>query len=239
MLSSIKKIIKSTLFFLGYKIVGINKGGTVRGYNVDYLKKLCDPKTVIDIGVGYGTEGLYEAYEQAFFIMIEPLKEFRTHLEQKYQTVDKEIYSYAVGASDGQAKINVDLSNLQHSGVLNRIYDKTDKIECRDIPIKKLDNLLNNNLQQPVLLKIDTEGHELDVILGADLVLQKCEYVLVELSVTERFEGSYSFYEFIKAMNDRGFSLFDIMSQHFIGDVGTKYIDAVFINNSYKNLNQD
>ena len=39
--------------------------------------------------------------------MIEPLKEFRTHLEQKYQTVDKEIYSYAVGASDGQAKINV------------------------------------------------------------------------------------------------------------------------------------
>lgn len=101
MLSSIKKIIKSTLFFLGYKIVGINKGGTVRLYNIDYLKKLCDPKTVIDISVGYGTEGLYEAYEQALFIMIEPLKEFRTHLEQKYQTVDKEIYSYAVGASDG------------------------------------------------------------------------------------------------------------------------------------------
>ena len=34
-------------------------------------------------------------------------------------------------------------------------------------------------------------------------------------------------------MSDRSFELFDILSQHYLPLIGTKYIDAVFVNKSF------
>ena len=38
-------------------------------------------------------------------------------------------------------------------------------------------------------LKIDTEGFELEVLQGASDTLDRCDFVILELSVTRRFEG--------------------------------------------------
>jgi len=37
-------------------------------------------------------------------------------------------------------------------------------------------------------LKIDTEGHEAEVLAGAAATLQRCQFVILELSLTERFD---------------------------------------------------
>jgi cytoplasmic iron level regulating protein YaaA (DUF328/UPF0246 family) len=34
-------------------------------------------------------------------------------------------------------------------------------------------------------------------------------------------------------MSERNFELFDILSQHYLPVIGTKYIDAVFVNKSF------
>ena len=228
----IKRLIKRVLAKAGYRIERDQYDEVQRGFNIGYLRRLASPKTVIDIGVGYGTEGLYEAYPNAYFVMVEPVEEYKAHIENKYSNVHKNIHYCAVGSFDGKAEINVDLSNLQHSGFLDRVHDVSDNEVTRGVNVKKLDSIMatENKVKKPILLKVDTEGHELDVILGAESFLHECQYVMVELSVSERFKGSYSFVEFIDAMDAKGFVLFDIISQHFVGDIGTKYIDAVFKN---------
>jgi len=229
----VKNKIKSIFRKLGYNIQRIPKGKTERGFNAQYLKLFCTPKTVIDIGVGYGTDGLYEAYQDAEFHLVEPVVEFKAPLETKYGNINKMFHNCAIGKFDGAANINVDFSNLQHSSFMDRAHEGSRHQENREVPIFKLDSIISDDVAQPVLLKIDTEGNLLNVILGADKILKKCQYVLVELSVSERFKGSYSFSDFISAMSERTFELFDILSQHYLPVIGTKYIDAVFVNKSF------
>lgn len=218
---------------LGYNIQRIPKGKTERGFNAQYLKLFCTPKTVIDIGVGYGTDGLYEAYQDAEFHLVEPVVEFKEPLDAKYGNINKIFHNCANGTFDGAANKNVDFSNLRHHRFLDRAHKDSRYQKNRVVPIFKLDSIISDDVAQPVLLKIDTEGNELNVISGADKILKKCQYISVELSVSERFKGSYSFSDFISAMSDRSFELFDILSQHYLPLIGTKYIDAVFVNKSF------
>lgn len=228
-----KNKIKSILRKLGYNIQQVPKGKTERGFNAQYLKLFCNPKTVLDIGVDYCTVDFYETYQGAQFHLVEPVVEFKEPLEAKYGNSNKIFHNCAVGKFDGVANINVDFSNLQHSSFLDRAHKESHYQENREVPIFKLDSIISDDVSEPVLLKIDTEGNELNVILGADKILKKCQYVLLELSVSERFKGSYSFSDFISAMNDRYFELCDKLSQHYLPVIGTKYIDAVFVNKSF------
>ena len=112
-----KNKIKSIFRKLGYNIQRIPKGKTERGFNAKYLKFFCNPKTVIDIGAGYGTVDLYEAYQGAEFHLVEPVVEFKEPLEAKYGNINKVFHNCAVGTFDGIANINVDFSNLQQSNL--------------------------------------------------------------------------------------------------------------------------
>ena len=94
-----------------------------------------------------------------------------------------------------------------------------------------LDQILRDNpdLEAPFLLKIDTEGHELDVVEGAGELLQRTEVVIAEVSVAERFEVGYRFEEFVAAMSARGFRVFDFLRIPYVkGEPGTRFADVVF-----------
>ena len=71
------------------------------------------------------------------------------------------------------------------------------------------------------LLKIDTEGYELNVILGATETLKSTEFVLAEVRHNhESFEGVYKLHEFVNAMHDNGFVLSMIITaKPFIADL--------------------
>ena len=80
------------------------------------------------------------------------------------------------------------------------------------MPITTLDRLLEERKwDPPFALKIDTEGFEDRVIGGATRLLDQTQFVIAEVSVTRRFEGSYSFADFIALMDSRGFQLIDVL----------------------------
>jgi hypothetical protein len=49
------------------------------------------------------------------------------------------------------------------------------------------------------------------VIRGASAFLQLTQFVIAEVSILKRFEGSYSFAEFIAEMSRHGFEAYDIL----------------------------
>ena len=54
-----------------------------------------------------------------------------------------------------------------------------------------------------VLLKIDVQGAELDVLSGAERVLQNCEAVILEVSFFEFQKGIPQFYNIIDYMKKK------------------------------------
>ena len=78
-------------------------------------------------------------------------------------------------------------------------------------PVARLDDLAAG-FDGPLGIKIDTEGHELDVIAGAPETLARCDFAVLEISMQKRFEGGYRFSEAIAAMAAHGFEPVEIMS---------------------------
>ena len=62
------------------------------------------------------------------------------------------------------------------------------RIEEREVALRKLDHI---SVAYPgrVGLKIDTEGSEVEVLEGATETLERCDFAILELSVSPRFDG--------------------------------------------------
>lgn len=188
------------------------------------LKKLPSVDTLIDIGVGpMGTPDLYTRFNKAKLVLIDPLVETKSYIDNNLNTRDVSFYNVAVGKEKGNLTINVE-DEIGRSSFLNTssINYEGEPIDKREVEIETLDALLENEQNLGSLgIKIDTEGFELNVILGAKETLKKAKFVLAEVRHNhESFEGCYDLKEFIEAMQLNGFVLSMILTaKPFIADL--------------------
>ena len=105
--------------------------------------------------------------------------------------------------------------NIEEKRTRSTILKVTDlnnqggQFEERIVGINTLDNILSNshNLGK-VGIKIDTEGYELEVILGAKETLKTTKFVMAEVRHNhESFEGCYKLHQFMEAMRKNNFQL--------------------------------
>ena len=231
---TIKKIIKIIGNKLGYDIAIQKKSECKRGWHPDYLRQLGDPRTVIDIGVGRGTNNLYRAFPDKEFILFEPLQDFKPYIDKISKKYNCGVFYMAVGSKKGNVKIQVNPNRPTKTSFKTRTEETRSKatvLETRTIKMTTLDDFYRKNqgIKKPVLLKIDTEGYEMEVIKGANKFLKIVDTVIAEVSVGKRFHDSYQFEDFIRIMNKNGFSVFDILSiTNFVSRPGTRYVDVVF-----------
>lgn len=225
----LKKIIKSTADKMGYNI--ISKARPVRSpdHFLAYAKSRgFHPKTVIDVGVGYGTWPLYNAFPNADFILVEPLDEYADVVKNVKAKIKAEWCQWAAGAKNGELEIHLPKKDLEKTSFHARteMTQLEGVVEARKIPVKPLDSLLP--IEGPLLLKIDTEGHEIEALKGASKMLEMAELVMLEVSVGDRFEGGYRMIDLTKIMDAAGFDLIDIthISQKTGGPM--RMMDGVF-----------
>jgi hypothetical protein len=105
-----------------------------------------------------------------------------------------------------------------------------DTLTPRRVQVTTIDRIIAKHaFPEPFGLKIDTEGAELEVIRGAAATLERTLFVIAEVDVLHnRFEGSYSFAQFIAAMDQAGFEVCDLLA---IGRAASSHVvdvDLVF-----------
>lgn len=73
-----------------------------------HVKKLgYYPKFVIDVGVATGTHGLYTSFRNTRFVMVEPMEEFVSAMEEHKKIYHADFVVAAAGATDGQIEISI------------------------------------------------------------------------------------------------------------------------------------
>ena len=184
------------------------------------------PATVIDVGAGRGTPLLYRAFPRAYHVMVEPLPEFEPELRRILEQRRGELLATAIGSDAGTVTLNVNPSCLLESSI-NEAPGMT--AVPRDVPITTLDALLaEHEWIPPFALKIDTEGFEHRVIEGGTALLEHTQMVIAEVSVARRFEGSYTFAEFVALMAARDFELCDVVNVVKAASGDVTYMDCAF-----------
>jgi len=64
----------------------------------------------------------------------------------------------------------------------------------------------------PYLIKIDTQGAELEVLSGADKILEKTECIVLEVSLFHFMIGDPQIFDVIDFMKNKGFVVYDVIS---------------------------
>jgi FkbM family methyltransferase len=169
---------------------------------------------IIDVGARQGTPKLYKLFPNTFFILIDPQDSGEAGIKRR----PKSSYVFrnvAVGSKEGTLmldEMNAKSSPLQRTELTASTVPRQYKVKVSTLD-KEIDALPANS-KDPVGIKIDTEGYELEVVKSLNCNLSRLAFIVAEVSLKKRFESSYSFAEFINYMDSKGFSLADLLGFH-------------------------
>lgn len=227
-----KNIIKNILRLAGIGTYSIKNVHRHYMYEVlEHLKKMSfSPKTVIDVGVAYGTNDLYEKFPGAHHLLVEPLEEYKSVLDKITKKYHADYELAAAGANEGVLEINVH-PDLSGSSLLKEVEDSNVNGVPRKVKVITLDNLcLRKKMNGPYLIKIDTQGAELEVLEGAKNILKETEAIILEVSFFRFYQNGPLLYEVVKWMKEHGFVAYDLFGgQNRPLDGALAQMDMVFV----------
>lgn len=238
----LSKIIKNSIkYFLNlhgyqiYKRYHSHIGRHTLEGGLHHIKRLgFKPEVVIDVGAATGTWPLYEAFPDARHILIEPLKEFEECLKRVISKLKNADYIIAAAAKTaGSSVINIHPDFFGSSFYLE-CEDSDVNGAPRTVPAVTLDGICKERaLRGPFLIKIDTQGAELDVLSGATQALNETEYLVLEVSLFSPFAEGAQLYDIVSFMRARGFTAYDILDYQYRPlDGAMSQVDIVFVKES-------
>ena len=190
---------------------------------INYLKEL-KIETVIDVGVANGTKELLKNFPNSFFYFIEPNPKYWDFIEKKLLKKFKgTLYKTAAGNKTGE-------EDFFDSGVTSSFIQRQDfKLKNKiTVKIDKLDNFLLNKKFKNALLKIDTEGYELEVLKGSERLLKNIDYCIIEVRLNNI--NTYNPSDLINYLYQRNFYFDKILKVYYV-KYGIDFIDVLFKKN--------
>lgn len=187
------------------------------------------PATIFDIGVATGTPPLQKVYGDVPQLLIEPLEEFHPAIHALAQeNPNLTLVAAAAGATSGSMTFNVD-DELDSSS----LYTAATSVQttARTVPVVTLDQLCTERqLSGPFLIKADVEGAELDVLAGAQTVLQDADCVVLEGTLLPFRPDAPLATDLIAYMIARDFVLHDIVDTAYrpLDDTLAR-VDLIFV----------
>ena len=207
---------------------------SVLGVLQQVKKQGFSPATVIDVGAAYGSFAMqcHDVFQDPRYMLVEPLVEYQPHLEAviQAQIPNAEYISAAAAAKSGEVTINVHPDLVGSSLYLEKEEFNVNGVP-RIVPRITLDHLVRHaKLEPPFLLKIDTQGAELNVLSGYEENLQQTEFVILEVSFFKFFERGDQLHDVIAFMKSRGFVAYDMCDfQYRPLDDALSQVDIVFV----------
>jgi FkbM family methyltransferase len=201
---------------------------------------------VVDVGAfngGYTSLAL-SRYAHCKVIAFEPTPASIEEFQKNLREYADRIVLYPVALSSKAGQLNLHVTNY---GPANSLYPQAlehqrQNPEVREketvsVAVSTLDIKLASENKIDIL-KIDVEGAEVDVLIGAHLTLELCRFVIVEISLArDKSVEDQAVFEIFGIMKERGFSLYSIADLYRIDPPrphwGKAQFDAIFKNQRF------
>lgn len=146
----------------------------------------------------------------------------------------------AMGAAQGKAEINVSQhtsfsSILETTEFAKENWDSARTVAKESIDVSTLDlQLLEGTFGscKSVLLKIDTQGYDLEVMKGAGDLIKKCVVIYCEVSFRAVYLGSPSYDQVFEFFAEKGFFPAAIYPITRTSDLALNEVDVFFVRRS-------
>lgn len=149
------------------------------------------PKTILDIGANVGefANASRVLWPDAKVTMVEANK----NCEEPIKAFLNEYYIEVLGSEEGK-DVDFFMTSENPTGTGNSIYKEVsthyadDKLIIDKRKMKTLANLFGDRTFD--LIKMDTQGSELDIICGGEELVKRAKWVIIEVSMAQYNEGA-------------------------------------------------
>ncbi|KZR90569.1 FkbM family methyltransferase [Synechococcus sp. MIT S9508] len=199
------------VFSFDYVSTAINIDGI---YEVDELEVLFEwlkqlngdeifQGSVLDIGANIGNHSVYfsQYFTNVFSYEPQPLTFELLKLNSRLATNIK-CFNFGLSSSEKKGSFVVDPKNMGGSRIVAEGGG-----QCLNLNLKTLDSVIDKTVSPVKLIKIDVEGHEYDVLLGAREVIEKNQPIIIFEQHKSDFVGnSTRSIDLIKSFNYSNFA---------------------------------
>lgn len=197
--------------------------------------RFCAANTLIDVGSNKGQFSLAfrKLRPHARIIAFEPLPEAADTYEGVFvRDPLTELERVALASRERLAQFHVadrtDSSSLLRPGKGQERAFGVHAASTIDVSVKRLDECVDMTaLDHPILLKVDVQGGELSVFEGCDSITH-IDFIYVELSFVELYEGQPLFQEVCGYLVNRGFNVAGLYNQIATAEFGPTQVDVLF-----------
>lgn len=182
---------------------------------------------IFDVGVQGQTQELIEVFPDLKHYLFEPVQQYITTIQNNYAKIDHEIVNVAVSNRDGSGKlrlVRLASEHVTHSNVVESDVSPNggDVVDVRLLCLSSL--LSQRNFPEPILLKIDVDGHESAILEGLIGSENKIGAIIIEAEPKD-------FAERIQWLQNIGFIVWDFVDPCYYKGCLAQ-MDIVFISST-------
>jgi len=133
----------------------------------------------------------------------------------------------ALGAKDGEKRtffLNKNVP-LQASYFQDLCVQNAEELE---VTARTLNSWFINYPSIPILLKLDTQGSELEILEGASILLPSTEVIILEVSTISGNVGGPEFRDVVEYLWAKGFVVYDVIPSGVRGEIVAQ-MDVIFV----------
>jgi FkbM family methyltransferase len=189
--------------------------------------------SIIDVGANIGQSALAfaAAYPSAAIHCFEPVTATFNKLENATKPLGRQVHciKLAVGNSIGDVMFD---GSAQSSDLFRQSDTGAEK--CLMTTLDEYYSFLGRQSAEYSLLKIDTEGHDLEVLKGAKKILGKRRLSIIQTECSANSGNTYhapfcAIQSYLEGHDYRLFGVYDQVSEWPTGEPHLRRINAVFI----------
>jgi FkbM family methyltransferase len=243
MIRPLSRAIKGIFRTLGFRLERIPPGNPYdfapRPEDRDRWIRDLGIRTVLDVGAHDGESAMQfrAMLPEAMIYSFEPLRDCFARLESVVAGKDlHRVFNLALGSACGRSEIHrseysASSSLLPMADLHKSAYPFSAGSTSETIEVQTLDALAPSlGLQPPILMKIDTQGFEKQVLIGAEATLPGIKLLIVETSFGELYQGQPRFPEIYRMLEGAGFEYRGSWDQFLSPKDGTPLQqDAIFL----------
>lgn len=200
-----------------------------------------EARVIIDVGANVGdTVAAYlEAFASARVHAFEPNPEAARTLAERFERETRVTpHQLAVGGRPATATLhaftNSAMSSILPMADVGRGYvdGPVERVVDVSVPMTTLDAFCREKtIEQVDILKIDTQGAELDVLAGASELLTtgRVRLLLCEIVFVPVYIGQAPYFELARLLDSFGYDLYDFYDFQYNADGRLKWGDALFM----------
>ncbi|WNV09601.1 FkbM family methyltransferase [Tardiphaga sp. 709] len=195
--------------------------------------------TILDVGANVGdtTYQFVEAFPEARIHSFEPHPTTCQHAASRFTgNLNVSFHNAAAGSAAGFLELNSYSNSAINSvhAIANsaQVDGEVSLVETVRVPSITLDSfVLEHSLKQIDLLKIDTQGYEVDVLRGAESLLatKKVSFIVAELLFVPIYAGQCYHSDVSQLLRKFGYRLYDYYDFVYSDDGSLKWGDGLYI----------